>query len=1071
MRIISTNKVLVDEYHNLNVYIKSFLSNTTGFHELAVNTQRKHIPKMPIDKNIINTIKSLKLDKFETNSDDFRYFVRCVDLFTTINTVSITEYRAEIISEFFALNDINILLYIETLYNNKSISDFKMALGSKYFSKMLYNKLNADKKLEVLKKWFSEKEFLISADLKGYNSPINNYKDLLNIMNEVLDLYSSKGKLTEESEISYKYYESLTTAEKKEWITKYNNQIDIYNFDVLKQTSKLTETLGITNLFSPETELIDKMKVKYQKLLNSLELDDSNCRVFKSLIYVAIYLIRKNSNGYKPAESMKSLVGADVSWAVGSEQTREASFYGDSEIGKFFYGYGPYMTGEINPYSAIISNGTLNAMDNDAIAINDFFRDVGIDKIVYDLLFEREIVSGKSIYDLLGSVKDLIEVIESPIMVSSVLNDALSMFKGIISSMINTAITAIDFGLTQAMKELFYVDFIPFGGKKHSLGDLYNYAVFLKLILEQVDGTNRIELIDKEVFIKNAYVALGFSSDEVKKTGYLSYSRELNNTLNVILKQDLVADDNHINITCDVHFKLFYTLIQFAKQKRSSRYTLKTDDDHSSINGLDTLIETLSSEEKFWVFKLYLLDFSKLNEIFTEDTLEVYLDFNETILNIKSIYDHSDISLGLVNGFEKEEKISLVMEMESVDFKEINIDKIISGFLKNYGLIVEQNKVLIESQLFESNGIADIDDFLMRYLPAFVELSKTLGYSDGTIKSLIKMLDYFCNFIANVLFKEYFFKIKIEINTRLKSFSDSMFEKISSITDKFNFDDIILNFDIGGSAIVKNIDSLMKAMEDGVEALSKLRMCFHDENFKISDTVNKDSEDRETEEDSSSIDFLDRNSEVIVKTNSLSKDEINKLESIITTSKENLNEQILDKLKTPSNGVKLDQNGDISFVYNTKDKKSDDNEKTVEETTKIKNQIIDVAKIKDKIDSLTNVEYVDTMNKLIISEQKLKEELSKMKPSQVIIKETKKTIEELNKKIVEIKPGIKQNVLLNDERNGTIDFAYVEEVFISDVVDGEYNFDRVGNLLDNIQEVVFENNLPLTNHEIIKLLK
>ncbi|MGL5716025.1 hypothetical protein [Cetobacterium sp.] len=1039
-------------------------SDKTGFLQLTKLKDPVTEPREEIFcRSVSDTIESLNLNFNKEYKDlyNFRYYIKQCNMYYAHNIIKMNDYNSEVLSTIYSYYPKMFFEHLDNGLSTNNINVYLEAFKQDSFKRFFYEKLSENRTLDIfrdfLKSYSEKKESYLGGKKFSYNFITMN--EFYNVIDNIRGIYEEGFKKIDSGE---KYYNAelffqMNEKEQRDWLATYNTQMQVYNLNVFSETFNINKKLGI-NLFNPETDTIKYIGDKYKAITDTILQDDKYCRLLKTVIYGALYVFKDKSPSFEPIKHINNLLGVNSSWAVGTERTKDPSFYGNSDFGKYFYGYAPYMTGDRNPYHEIINNKTVDRMDREAIKIHRYFRNNGIADYLYDLVFEKDMVGGKSLYEAIHAVRDLIVIIESPIVVGSLTNMAISVFQGIVSSIINSAVSAIDASLSYSMKQLFYVEFIPIGGKKHSLKDLYNYAVFLKLILQNYENLSSVEMIDKEDFIRKAYNVVGISERRLEEIGYFAYCRLLNakepsyfNYENDLLKKDKLV------ITCDQDFKVFYTILQFAKQKYLAEYGREYQGNMGNRGVINSLIRTLSQQEIFFCMDLYNINFYKLNDKFEKYSLEEYYDFNDDLMDVQHLYDLSSSSTALYNIYKNTDKLKLQIKMEQNLFKEVRFSKLIYHFIKHYISIVKKNKENIEKSIFDKNGISDIDDFLMRFLPSICELAKTLGFNDIGISTIIKILDYFCYFISDLLFKEYFFKIKNMINDQLKMFSENMFKSL----DKFKTDEVLVKFDVGGSLIVNKLDGILKLLEDGVLFSTVLNECFKDENYINGDLDGEDFYYNDYEYEDFEYEFKDNEDIIIEK---VDKEEDKGGGIIITPTYPgggSIDDIIVDKVKKPI----IDINKEEDIVITKPDGGgSIDKDKDVDKDKDDNKTVDEIIKIKDKIESIKNKEINKIINKVIQLEKEIENELNKVRPTYPIIKDKKEEVKKLNEELSKLKNKVTTPYDKDWKDNR-------ENAIISNFINNELDFEKANNILDELNKIVYENDLVLTNHEIIRLLK
>lgn len=940
--------------------------------------------------------------------------------------------------------------------------------------------------LDITENYFKDKKNTVVNEL----SKIINNKDFerYDIFEETIKKFIIKFKLFN---LSYTY-ETKNKNENDKFYDQEYEKIDINLLEILfgkDNSSQIKEGIdsflnnfSIEELLNPEIYIYNKISEKYSNYFNNIKVIPDKCKVIKTILFVHAYLSRNNKD-YYPSQRMKNITTTDSRWATGTELTEEPSFYGKLDFAKAFSVYYSFMNGNRNPYYQIINNNKYDYMDEESLKIHKYFRENLNSKLLYDILYKKEVIAGKSIYETLSTISEVIDILESPIIYDN--KGLLSNIIGMVTSILNSVSQILDFSLSFAVKSFFYVKFIPIGNEnKYSISDLYNYIIFLKLILECAQGENIISNISREKFVSYAYQTLGVREKDIKKIGYCAYDYEMNDKTGLNLYADKLSKNiygDQFNARTDL--KLFYSMLQFAIMKQV--YSSKNDNiyinfDFSDIGAIRKMINSLNSLEKYYVFKIYYLNFNKLKDLNVYIIDDIY-NFEKNIGNIDSIYNQRNISFYEkfleIEKIANENNTSLSDEYEYKFFLEnINYNSYLNTCIKEYNKKVLENKKNIDKLIFEVNDLTDLDDFFMRFLPSILEVLKLLNIKCDTIDSIINFLDMICYFISDLLFRNIFLKLKFELNDKIKKFEDNMFSKFSS-------GNYIFTLDIGGESISKRIKSILKEIDDMVLNGKDLRDCFTDVYTNIEDEDYYKFVDGDFEEKINII-YYDKNKNPIKindSSNEIKTLDISKVFDTIKNDSEN------KKLIYENNEIYIEYpNGDkIKIVYEQDEKTQSSITTTIdenEETVISKSIVTDteyetLIEIRDFISNIKNNEIVNIVNKINKIKEEIEKEQQKKIPNNNIIKNLQENYAKLTEELYYAKN--KNNVYLSDsviqnENNITPSFTgsdYKNNIVISSNYNGISTAIEKKELLEEIEQVVFDNNLPLTNYEIIQLLK
>lgn len=1059
--------------------------------EMMFNTYNEYLSdyeKTDSNKELLKTFKSDDIALSQQN-----YFFRHLNFFFNINEKnSIKDKYACILSSICAYLD-NPINYIVSVLNRnyQKPQNYTSVLKSQKFIYLYSNQLNSLKKtnynllnnIKIERSIFSSENIHIYSQLSYYFNNINvNQVTFASIVSDICDIYikelENKSKLPNLSIVGDSIIVSTQNSEKKkEEIEKMAS-----GYSVTKKITFNENNSAILNaLFNPENSYISSTYDKYKEMCEKLKYDSKDCRTIKTVIYVLTYIMKDKD--FNAAKYMTNILNSDIGWAVGDENNKEPSFYGESDIAKFFYGYYSYMTGKENPYTDLINNKIVKDMDYNAMLINKYFKENGL----ANFGFADDKI--KQVYNILVNFKELVKLFDSPITLTGGIDNFI---KGIISSIMNAAATTVDFSISAIVKELFYAEIIPINKKRYSLSQIYNYVNFIKLILEQTADYKEVSYIDREEFINQAYALLGIKKDSLAKIGYLAYDLELNENASLIMYDDrLFQNQNEGVFTLRNDMKLLYSLIQFGIQKKS---VLTGDPYYESkfIFGneysVKEILEYLTETEIYYVFTLYGINIWTLDDKLGALTNEDILNFNKELLTIDYIYDHH--ANNFYNVYLDKSPNRVYEEMEAYDFTNTKYKNLVDGMYNYYRKAIKYNKQQLDIIVFESNDISEIDDFFVRFLPSTIELMKTLGQNSDSIQSIAKFLDALLSFITDVLFKNLFIEVKISINRLLKRYTDSMFEKLDSFSSGST--EISLDLSLSESKLMQSIDLILKMIETGNFNLFSIQTCF---NGNIS--YNEGGYDA-MEEDSlvynhghnsiSRNDFVDDTDDSIDKSyDGANTDKSVKIEveEIYKSNDDKIKETIINH-STQENKKIYYENGDIIIekkdgtkeIVVSKNDKNDINISYIEfpeiaEKNLSENEYDQLIEIRDYIRNITNKKLQYLNKKLSLAKNELNIELNKAKPSYNNIKSINKTIQDLTEQINDVK---KENRIL--ETTNDVSTVVIKDFNenTSESSESIYNtldnfFKNKKEILKEVNEVAIDNDVTLTNYQITQLLK
>lgn len=867
---------------------------------------------------------------------------------------------------------------------------------------------------------------------------------------------------------------------------------------VKKNIDDFLDIFTMEGSFNPDIPFLKKMKDKYGKyidaMLNELGQYDK-CRIVKTILFLQAYLT-KDYNGYYPSQRMYNITNVDTRWATGTEETYDPSFYGKSKAAKAFSTYYAFMNGERNPYYQIINNNRYDYMDEEALKMHKFFRENLNSSLMYDLLYEQKIVGGKSLYEIISSISEVLDILESPIIGST--GNLLSEIIGLVTSMLNSITQILDFSLSMTAKMFFYIKFIPIGENKFSVSDIYNYLIFLKLILENAQGKQIISNISREEFVSYAYQVLGIRENDIKKIAYCTYDYEMNDKSGLNLYIEKLAKNKYGEpYTARTDLKILYATIQFALMKQvyiSGHEEIYKNFDFSNIRNIRKLLNSLEPIEKYYIFKIHYADFYKLEKINTNSIEDIY-KFESELRNINTAYNTKSISFYKsfidIENFANKNHSSMADEYEFRYFiKNTFYNNFLNTELKEYEQKVKANKRNIDKIIFSVNNISDFDDFLMRFLPSIIEVLKLLNIEVDTIDELVKFLDMICYFISDLMFRNLFVKIKFELLDQIKFFEKNIFNEFAD--NKY-----IFRLNLNGDSINKRLKKILDEMDYLVLYGSDYRECFKDVYTNIEDEnyyLDVDGQHKEKIK----IHYYDKNKEYIKTEEGYVESDIesdkNKVIDI-TNIKEIINKEKNKKLVYENEEIyivspdgekvkivyKNDKN-DSSTIIKTKPNEEAKGENSgVNKPNKITTPIVTeneydiLIQIRDFISNIKNKDAILIINKINEVNKLIEKEQNKKLPNNNIIKKLEENKAKLTEELYYVKNknnvyvsnmNISQSKNNNSEITGS-DF----QITISDNYNGVDTAIEKKELLEEVQNVVYENNIPLTNFEIIQLLK
>lgn len=828
-----SNKYL---YNNDLLYRCNTLSK--GFIFLLNDTKKYFDENYNISYKKSNITKDFEMFGYEeVEKSQQLYFFKHLYLFFEINEDFNIYDKYSCILSSIAVYVKNPIDYIVAILNRNNGSDSIIkSLKSKRFQNLYSyqfeknnNKTNIDYVLQINENSFSsDKKYL-------YNNLIQvldkyNGENIFNVINIICELYLKEKQSKEELPNATTSTSNNIIETGKDSSLK-QEAIDSFNSDVSNKSNENTKDSVLNKFFNPMESYISDAYDKYLYLSERMKYDSKDCRSIKTILYLITYLLKDKN--LKTSEYMKNIINSDIGWAVGNENNKEPSFYGNSDIAKFIYGYYSYMTGKENPYTDLINNKIVKNMDYNAMLIHKYFKDNG----VIDLGLDNSKL--KDVYNLLVNFRDIVKIIDAPISLTGTYDNFIS---GIISSMMNGVSTMLDFSVSSIVKSLFYVEMIPINKKRYSISNLYNYINFIKLILENAGEYQDISYIDRDEFINQAYDVLGINENSLKRIGYFAYDRDFvekevddNNNLSKVLyifdNDNLFKNSDDVNFLLRKDLKLLYSLIQFGIQKKSvltGDINFEGKFSFGDELAVKEILSYLTITEIYYIFSVYGINIWTLDDNLGSLTNKDILYFNKNLLFIDSVYDHHNTDF--YNVYLNKSPNKIYKELEQYDFENTKYEQLITSMYNYYRKVLKYNKEQLDNIIFESNNISDIDDFFIRFIPSITELLKLFGQNTNSIKQIANFLDSILVFITEVLFRNLFIKIKNAINDMVTQYTDELFEKlkelkISDDSEEFSY---TIDLDFGNSKFMQSVDLIIDLIEKGNFNFLSIQSCFNE---------------------------------------------------------------------------------------------------------------------------------------------------------------------------------------------------------------------------------------------------
>ncbi|MGL6098035.1 MAG: hypothetical protein ACRC0G_00280 [Fusobacteriaceae bacterium] len=1105
--IIVDYKTPSDVLKPINEYLQSLNSKNEFVKILKGKLEAKFFTNYS-KKSISSFKKTFGLNLVEGNKNEFyNIYIKHLNNFIVYNETATSAIRSEVFSSFIACCDSKVVEKILKDYKNeKTLSLF----NSETFSTDVYNNAKSVDNVEQVF-YFLKK----TTESCGVPKIVNEtkklvYRNELSIKNLVKAIgLGMKMAVTNKNELSTSSVkiEDMTSDEKLEWLKKYSADTKVYMVDILGSGGSLLG-MDYNSIFNPEFTTLNRINEKYKSFVNSIVLDEQNCSLYKTLIYLAIFLGREKIDCL-PTEYMNKMINRDSRWATGTAQTSEPSFYGDSDVWKAIYGYAPFIRGEKNPFAELINNSHVDVMDTQAILMHKWFNENGLSKLIYEAIYEKGVLGENSIYDVLNIAKDLINLLEEPIVASSALDNLTAAIKGIVSGMINTFVSTIDFSLSSVARKLFYKQFIPTGSgaNKISIAELHDYLAFISTILKQYENGAPTSSIDKDTFVSQIYSTISSGSASFSQCGYGAFDYLLNNKNGMDLYNDyLECVEKEETFYLSRHMKSIHALIVFATQKETSKYGSSYVNviDYGNQSSVKAMISKLTKSEIYYVFKKFNIVFLKMDKELKDYYLENIIEFNDTLRDAQLYTDLNLESVAFYNEYLTYDQVLLSLEMEQDFFSSSDYVKYINKSINLYFNFVNKNKNNLSKAILDVNNVSDVDDFLLRFLPSFEEIARALGLNTGTIGALIKVIDYICEFITSILFKKLYLDIKSYINDYVKAITEDLFTIIDEVGNKLGgSNSVVIKFEFGGRFISGKLDSLMKILDDFTLTSKFLDKCFTDPytgSVHIDDLLSEDGqyykdkdyiveapefeeekliiilpEDRvETESSKGEKPNVDKENEASIK-----DEELNKNETFIDKAIDNaINKKDPPKYITFEKGdiTITTENGSKIIIVSKDDKKDDSLIITQDTYDKIENEIISkdeigqLIEIRDFVNNITNKVIIDIQDELNKTKNKIQTELDKSKPDNNILKDLIAKEQELVKQLDEIKN--KTGIITSNVGTSSSKIEQqVEEVVLHDYANGNLDLNKLSAVLEDLDSFTKTSKIPLTTAQIMELLK
>jgi hypothetical protein len=890
---------------------------------------------------------------------------------------------------------------------------------------------------------------------------------------------------------------------------------DYISTDIISGVFKAGVTAADYAIMYPAQSAINNMLSGYGTILDYIKEKPINCDVFKTLIYTVVTLL-KDQSSEAPYIYAKNIADTPVTWATGNETTSDASFYGNNEAWKAFYAYNSFVTGQRNPYYEIINNKEVDNMDEQAMLMHDYFQKGGFREQVYDL-FYAETINGKSVYELLGLTKEFLELMTAPIYVTSIFQDALSYIQGFVASIMNACASIIDITLTELIKSLFYMKIIPIGKEKYSISEIHNYLVFLRTILAVFKDGTPITSISKEEFAAAAYTSLGINESSLAKMAYGAWDDKISSSI-VIYSDAFAKADDGLHYTVKRCAPMFFSFVQFAIQKykfnASAGSEIDAKVDFSKRSVIRKLLNSLTASEAYWLFSEYGISVSNINSPDFSETSELNKFNLSSKINLIFQYDHYDVSF--YEAYDNTDKNVIYIEKGTSGFEACQYGSYLTACLDLFITNVNYNETALKALVFSSAGISDIDDFIMRFLPSlstFASLVSSSG-TQPTVEWCINLLDYVCNFITTHLYGSFFLNIKTKLNEMIKKYTDDFFADLG--IDKLMELDVsgmlLVDLNVDATPLTNKIQTIMDAIDKMAIMSGGFELCFAGADYSNGNSYDSDSGD-DSQYKKSTIQF--DKEEFIPGINIDSTDYVNitSLENelqgsyvrivysngaiygvksdgsvvVLVAPGDSYSDGVMISTYNTSTGnypsatSSLNSNSEsaitgtsgTTYGYSNDDKFEEIISTTASASVNVNysvgsSSLRTLIGIRDIVDNIVNIQINSIVSKLNKLQSLKSDEYAKTKTNFVlinkIIAEEEKLTEELegvkkNNRIVTSSPQVSDGIVADDE------------IIIADFTNEEVGLLRKYATLEATEEIVITNKLPLSNYELLTLLK
>lgn len=797
-------------------------------------------------------------------------------------------------------------------------------------------------------------------------------------------------------------------------------------------------------------EYLDKTLKKYNELVLTFQPDSMPCKYIKTIVYWLAYL---GIGEERVKAHMEAIKDADVSWAVGTEKIKKASFYGNSKFIKAFSSYHSFLNSKHNPHKDFINNKEHERMNENAMAMNKLFNEIGLNALGLEKVLDN-------LY-IIKNIADIIEILDERLIVSVNVGD---LIKGFVSSIVNAIAQILDFSLTQSFQQLFYLKVIPWRGRQLSISDIYNYIYLLREIINQSDVKGYSE-INSDLLIENSMEVLGTSIGEFKEIGYGAYDKTLNNMSNIVFfsKNFYKSYKNSKEYyTVKEDLPVLYTLIEFALEKRVVK-----GDSYAKKNiilgnrsEIYNLLQSLTVEEV-----VFVLDKLDIREIFDEKN---YIMVGDTFVRKTNKRFNSNYIQNLTEGtflyqeFEKKQYFELSILANNITFK-TTFNDYIQYMVEEYFVACKHNKDAIFENTYADNDLGDFDDFLARITPSLLEVASLFGLEEETKEALVEMLDSILYVFTNILFEKVLLELRKQINLILEHANETLQKEKDKIDEKLDFLNTTVEFDLNLNAapMIQKFKTTLGYFEEILVKIPKsISGCFDGSGYGMAEElliekpkidINKNMNpphfrNPETPEEINKkiedIKYDKKNEWVIVWHNNLGeeigrikkeiKSDVTTINKSTTPASQTIIEKVIEETENKPIKIVYDK-GEISLIYDKGQKEviidrnselrypiykgpKHVNTNTIRNKTDeiisknlSKNDLARLIEIKNFIERAGNLEYYSLIKERKKIKEKMDGELKLPMSNFNKVKEYEKLIDELTNKI----NNVKNNFVLN----------------------------------------------------------